>query len=528
MTERLWDLPATWVWAIIGDLGDVVSGGTPSTKVPEYWGGDVIWFAPSDLTGYKPKHIAQGAKTLTEKGLAKSSAKLMAAGSVMFSSRAPVGYVAINSTPAATNQGFKSIVPHRELFNEYLYHYLKAAKHIAEERASGTTFKELSGSAFSTLPVPLAPAKEQRRIGDRIEALFDEIDKGIESLRDAKRAIKLYRQSLLKSAFEGRLTAQWRAENSDKLESPDALLARIREERERRHESALDGWEQAVAEWRKGGEKGRKPSKPKRLAGLANRAKVPTDGVATTPTQWLWLSLSELGQVTGGLTKNQKRNGLPQRAKYLRVANVYSNRLELDEIMEIGITEDELRKTRLVAGDLLFVEGNGSIEQIGRVAIWNGSVPDMTHQNHLIRFSANGLLSSRFALYFMMSPIGRERITIQASSTSGLHTLSISKVGSLPVPVCSPAEQAEVVRIIDDRLEATERLEAEIDANLARADALRQSIQKKAFAGKLVPQDPDDEPAQALLARIRASHSGDSTTKPRRRSRGRASATAPP
>ena len=108
MTARLWQLPATWEWSVIGDLGDVVSGGTPSTKVPEFWGGDVIWFAPSDLTGYKPKHIARGAKTLTEKGLAKSSAKLMAAGSVMFSSRAPVGYVAINSAPAATNQGFKS------------------------------------------------------------------------------------------------------------------------------------------------------------------------------------------------------------------------------------------------------------------------------------------------------------------------------------------------------------------------------------------------------------------------------------
>ena len=220
-----------------------------------------------------------------------------------------------------------------------------------------------------------------------------------------------------------------------------------------------------------------------------------------------------LGQVTGGLTKNQERNALPLKAKYLRVANVYSNRLDLDEIKEIGVTKEELRKTGLATGDLLFVEGNGSIEQIGRVAIWDGSVSDMTHQNHLIRFSANGLLLSRFALYFMMSPIGRGRITAQASSTSGLHTLSISKVEALPIPFCSSTEQAEIVEILDSRLGAAEVLGREIDANLARADALHQSILKRAFTGKLVPQDPEDEPASNLLDGIRVGRAKVSTTK---------------
>ena len=520
MTERLWDLPATWEWSVIGDLGDVVSGGTPSTKVPEYWGGDVTWFAPSDLTGYKPKHIARGAKTLTEQGLARSSAKLIAAGSVMFSSRAPVGYVAINSAPAATNQGFKSIVPHPELLNEYLYHYLKAAKHIAEERASGTTFKELSGSAFSALPVPLAPANEQRRIVDRIEALFDQIDKGVESLHNAKRAIKFYRQSLLKSAFEGRLTADWRETNSDKLESRDALMARIREERERRYTVALEDWERDVAAWKKREETSRKPTKPKRPTDFPVGAPTFPLDYGRVPSQWKWLHLTNLGEVAGGLTKNQARNALPLKAKYLRVANVFFNRLQLEEIKEIGVTEEELRKTCLAAGDLLFVEGNGSIEQIGRVAIWNGSVPDMTHQNHLIRFSSNGLLSPRFTLYFMMSPVGRKRITAQASSTSGLHTLSISKVKGLSVPLCSPAEQAEVVRILDARLQATDTLDAEIDVNFARAEALRHSILKKAFSGGLIPQDATDEPASALLARIKA----ECDTEPYKRSRSGAQA----
>ena len=368
----------------------------------------------------------------------------------------------------------------------------------------GVSYPAVKEDQVKEQPLELPPTAEQRRIVERIEALFDEIDRGVESLRDAKNSIELYCQSLLKSAFEGRLTAEWRARNPEKLECPDTLVAKIREEREARYQAALEKWERAVTEWRNGSKEGRRPAKPKRPADSKFKVGIPTDIVAGLPAQWLWLPLSELGRVTGGLTKNQKRSALPLKAKYLRVANVYANRLKLDEIMEFGVTEDELRKTRLATGDLLFVEGNGSIEQIGRVAIWDGSVPEMTHQNHLIRFSENGILSSRFALYFMMSPIGRKRITAQASSTSGLHTLSVSKVEALPVPFCSPNEQAEIVRILDTRLEAAELLGAEVDASLARAEALRQSVLKNAFAGELVLQDPNDEPAAALLARIQA------------------------
>ncbi|MCY3818520.1 MAG: restriction endonuclease subunit S [Gammaproteobacteria bacterium] len=404
----------------------------------------------------------------------------------------------------------------------------RAFRFHAEHNMTGAVGqKRVPATILEEHQIGLPPTNEQRRIADRIETLFDEIDRGVASLRAAKGNIDLYRQSLLKSAFEGRLTADWRAENREKLESPDALLARISEERESSHKRGLDDWQKAVDKWRKGGEKGRKPARPRRAAHFEVKTKAPTDVATSTPRHWLWLSLFELGQVTGGLTKNPSRNALPRKAKYLRVANVYSNRLALDEIMEIGLTEDELRKTRLSTGDLLFVEGNGSIEQIGRVAIWDGSVPSVTHQNHLIRFSTNGLLSSRFALYFMMSPIGRKLVTAQASSTSGLHTLSITKVGSLPIPICSPAEQAEIIGTLDDRLEAAEALDAEIEASLARAEALRQAILKKAFSGELVPQDPDDEPAQALLARIRASRDGDATTKPRTRARRPASATVP-
>ncbi|MDE9450433.1 restriction endonuclease subunit S [Aliiroseovarius sp. Z3] len=509
------ELPSGWVSVTISDLGEVVSGGTPSTKVPEYWGGDIVWFSPADLTGYTRKTIRTGAKNITEKGLANSSAKLMPAGSILFSSRAPIGYVAISMSECATNQGFKSLVPSKHISSDYVFHYLKSAKQLAEKHASGTTFKEVSGRAFARLPVPLPPIDEQRRIVEKIEQLFGLLDKGEESLRVARDKAGLYRQSLLKHAFEGHLTADWRAANPDKLEAPETLLTRIQEERDTRYKQALDDWQDAMAKWRAEGEEGKKPAKPKRLAEVIGKPQIPDDLAQHCFEDWTWLPVSDVAVVTGGLTKNQKRNSHPLKMKYLRVANVYADRLELNEITEIGVTKEEFEKLKLEEGDLLVVEGNGSIEQIGRVALWNGRLDDIGHQNHLIRARFETAIVPRFALLFLMSPLGRKLIIKKANSTSGLHTLSISKVSSLALPVPCVAEQAEIVSRLEAKLSTLDALEADIDRQLARSRALRQSILKRAFEGKLVPQDPTDEPASALLERIKAER--DAAPKPKRK-----------
>ena len=170
---------------------------------------------------------------------------------------------------------------------------------------SGSTRKRISRKNLATVSMPIPPLNEQYRIIAKIEALFDEIGRGVESLRAAKNTIALYRQSLLKSAFEGRLTADWRAQNLDKLEDPDVLLARIRKERERRYMAALDDWERAVAGSEKGGQKGRKPTKPKRPADFSLNTKNPTDVFADASAAWLWPSLLNLGRVTGGLTRTR-------------------------------------------------------------------------------------------------------------------------------------------------------------------------------------------------------------------------------
>ena len=372
------------------------------------------------------------------------------------------------------------------------------------------------------LVVRLPPYQEQHRIVAKIEELFSELDKGVESLKTARAQLKIYRQSVLKHAFEGKLTAQWRKENKDKLEKPERLLARIKKERGGRYERLLRDWKATVEEWEESGKPGKKPPKPKKPLEIAE---VPADVSAKLPQLpegWLWVRLGNISDVSGGLTKNQKRNSLPRKMKYLRVANVYSDKILTDDVYKIGVTEGEAKKVALEVGDLLIVEGNGSIEQIGRVAVWEGELPACGHQNHLIRVRLTTESVPRFFLQFLLSPLGRDLIVKESSSTSGLHTLNISKVSNLIVPVASSAEEPAVVVQIEEKLSKVNKALEEVDTQLARSKALRQSILKKAFAGQLVTQDPRDEPATILLARIKVekeqiSKKAEATRKTRRK-----------
>ncbi|WP_456441661.1 restriction endonuclease subunit S, partial [Caldithrix abyssi] len=219
-----------WLKVLLGDIGEIVSGGTPSTKIPEFWNGDIPWITPADLSGYNKKYISHGKKNITFEGLQKSSAKLLPEGSILFSSRAPIGYVVIAKNKLATNQGFKNIIPSKQIFNEYVYYYLKSAKNLAEDFASGTTFKEISAKNFARLPIPLPPLPEQSAIVARIEELFSRLDKGIETLQQVKQQIKVYRQAVLKWAFEGKLTAEWREQQKAQgtLPTAEELLKQIK------------------------------------------------------------------------------------------------------------------------------------------------------------------------------------------------------------------------------------------------------------------------------------------------------------
>ena len=195
--------------------------------------------------------------------------------------------------------------------------------------------------------------------------------------------------------------------------------------------------------------------------------------------------ITDFFEISSGLTKNSKRNELPIKMPYLRVANVYYNELDLSEIKYIGVNESEIQKTTLHSGDLLFVEGNGSKEQIGRVAIWDGSIENCLHQNHLIKGRSLGQMIPLYALFYLISAYGRKQILDVASSTSGLYTLSANKVRNLRIPFVDGDEQEKRVALIQSRLSVCDSIEKSVDAALQQAESMRQSILKKAFEGGL-------------------------------------------
>lgn len=512
MTDGLWNVPASWSWVTIADLGQVVSGGTPSTKDPAFWGDDVIWFSPADLTGYKQKFIQKGAKSLSKKGLANSSARVMPAGSVMFSSRAPIGYVAINTVEAATNQGFKSVIPSDAVFNEYLYYYLKASKQLAEERATGTTFKEISGSAFSVLPVALPPRPEQHRIVAKIEALFSELDAGQDSLTRAQAQLKLYRQSLLKAAFQGRLTADWRKANPDKLDPPETLLSCIRKEREARYKQALDDWQTALTEWRAGGEAGRKAAKPKRPRDFRDDLSDIEIDLPDLPHGWAWgrLGYATCGVEYGTSAKSSGEGDVP----VIRMGNLQTGLIDWADLVFTS-DQQEIEKYQLSAGDVLFNRTN-SPELVGKTAIYRGERTAL-FAGYLIRVNQiNTIALPEYICYFLNSHQARRHGDTVKTDGVNQSNINGNKLQEYPFPFCSVEEQAQLILILDEKISAINAIEAEITTALAKLSALRQSILKKAFSGQLVPQDHADEPAAALLSRLRDTAPAD---KPRRKAR---------
>ena len=498
------DFPCSWARAkLSADLGPWIGGGTPSKSNQAFWNGPIPWISPKDM---KTKVIWETVDGITSEAIGQSSTRCVPPKSVLIVTRSGILAhslpVAVTAVESALNQDLKAMTPPGGVLADYIAWALRAFEHriLSTCRKGGTTVHSIEMPRLSAFEIPIAPTNEQRRIVERIEALFEEIDRGVKSLRAATNTIELYRQSLLKSAFEGRLTADWRAQNPDKLESPDALLARIREERETRYQAALDEWERAVSEWKKGGQNGRKPTKPKRPKwDLPDHFGLQL-ALLKLPHGWAWshLGCCSTGPEYGTAAKSSTQGEIP----VVRMGNIQNGRIDWSNLVYTS-DKAEIAQYSLQSGDVLFNRTN-SPELVGKTAIYRGERPAL-FAGYLVRVNQiDQVASGPYVAYFLNSPCAREHG--KSVKTDGVNQSNINgtKLQEYPFPFCSPAEQAEIVRILDTRLEVAEMLRAEVDASLTRAEALRQSILKKAFAGELVPQEPTDEPASVLLARIRA------------------------
>jgi len=203
-------LPKGWKNAKINEITTIIGGGTPNTAIKEYYGGEIPWLSPVDLSGYKHKYISKGRKNITQLGLKKSSARLLPKDSVLFSSRAPIGYIAIAQNEVSTNQGFKSLLPSSNYDPSFAFYYLKHKTDYIESQASGTTFKEISGKKLGEIHIPLPPLSEQKRIVAKLDAIFGHLDVLREKLDRIPKLLKNFRQQVLTQAVTGELTKEWR------------------------------------------------------------------------------------------------------------------------------------------------------------------------------------------------------------------------------------------------------------------------------------------------------------------------------
>jgi type I restriction enzyme S subunit len=194
----------TWEVKRLGDVCDIVNGGTPDTKVKEYWDGENLWITPKDMGKLNNIFVDETERKITDSGLKNSSAKLLPINSIILSSRAPIGHLAINKKPISTNQGCKGIIPKNVLDFLFLYYFLKKSVELLNSLGSGTTFKELSGSKLAEVIIPLPPLPEQKRIVAILDSAFENIARAKESAeKNLKNANEIF-ESYLQSVFENK------------------------------------------------------------------------------------------------------------------------------------------------------------------------------------------------------------------------------------------------------------------------------------------------------------------------------------
>lgn len=448
-------------------------------------------------------------------GTMKSSAAKFYAGDVLYGRLRPyLNKVAQPSFSGLASAEFIVFPDTKFVASKFLRFRLNAAdfvsfaSHLNEGDRPRVGFEQIGD--FEVL---IPPPAEQHRIVAKIEELFSELDKGIEALKTAREQLKVYRQALLKHAFEGKLTAAWRAANPDKLEPAAALLARIQTEREQRYQQQLQQWQTT------GGslvQRAGKPKAPKPLPPLTTEelAELPE-----LPEGWGWVKFGELVQSSqNGISKRNSETG--KEFIVLRLADIVAQRISLESPRAIRLSEEEIQNYVLRKDELLCIRVNGSPDLVGRMVLVNDEV-EAAFCDHFIRFKlVEGICSPVFLRYFFDTHGVRRYVELNKVSSAGQNTVNQEMLSSVVVAICGIEEQKEIIELLEQKLSEADQLDQTLTTTLQQSEALRQSILKRAFSGQLVPQDPHDEPASALLARIKA-EKGAQSAMPRKTGKGK-------
>lgn len=473
------DLPSGWTWAKLGNLAAKLrAGGTPSTKRAEFYEGGNIPFAKVEDVVDAGKYLRSTYLHITSAGIENSSTWLVPKGALLYTMYASYGVPTITEIEVATNQAIIAFLPKQELVHlDFIYYYLWSIKPELAKQTKGTTQANLNKGIVENLEVPLPPLTQQRRIVEKIEELFTKLDAGVDALKKTQVLLKKYRQAVLKAAVTGELSREWREQNPD-VEPVSELLERVGSSR---NEQQLTQNE--------------------------------LDDLPLLPRKWIWRRLGEITDIKGGLTVNKSRvDSTSREVPYLRVANVQRGFLDLTEVKAIWAPEEKIAQLKLQKGDVLFTEG-GDRDKLGRGWVWNDELDECIHQNHIFRARLKEQsFEGKFVSWFG-NTFGQDYFMKQGKQTTNLASINLTKLRAFPVPLPPVEEQKLIISRVEEILSVIDKLAEVTVHELNRAERLRQSILKQAFSGKLVPQNPEDEPASVLLERIKSGK--EESKKPR-------------
>ena len=472
-------LPEGWKKTTLGAEFEWSSGGTPKSGVPAYYeNGSIHWLNISDLNDGL---ISYAEKKITELGLQESSAKIVPQGSVLIAIYGSIGKLGINTIPLATNQAicFTKKIP-EYILNKFLFYYLLSIRNQLISMGKGGTQQNISQTVLKSVPFLYPTSKEtQQAIVNKIESLFDEIDEGIGRLKTAAQQIQQYRQSLLKNAFNGELTKEWRSKHADALPSENELLAQIQTTREQHHAQQLADWQTAVSQWEQNGKEGKKPSKPK----APTQAVKFEENFAGLPSGWGAIKINQVAEIFTGATPLKSNANYYENGSIPWVTSGSLNNEFVDSadsfVTDLALKETNLKllpkHTLLVA---MYGEGKtrGKCSELLIEATTNQAIAGIV-------LNEKYPISRKFLKFYMF----KNYADIRRQSSGGVQpNLNLSLVGNIIFPLPCLAEQTQIVAILESKLTACDQLAAELAKQLKQAELLKQAVLKAAFSGGLL------------------------------------------
>ncbi len=466
------ELPTGWAEASIKDVAELRSGFGFPTSLQGRSEGDLGFYKVGDIS--RNWQNGQTYLSAAEHYISHEEAKSLRAvsfpaGSVVFAkigAAVALNRRAILKSASLVDNNVMGLAPYECTTPEFLFHFMCRVDLGAKTR--GGNVPSLRKSDVEEIPFPLPPLPEQKRIVAKIEELFSELEAGEASLRKARRQLGVYRQSLLKQAFEGKLTAQWRTQNPDKFESPAAS-----------------------------------DISPEELKGFA-----------VLPRGWRYTRFGHsIRHIDAGKSfRCEERRPSPDEVGVAKVSAVTWGEYDEAESKTCIDPEKVTPEYFIRPGDFVLSRSN-TIELVGACVIVRHVTQRIMLSDKTLRITMDDALKP-FFLHYLRSRQGRLEIEKRSTGNQqSMRNIGQERIRSIIVPECSLPEQQEIVRLLDVQFEAIQRNERELDSALQRSEALRQSILKKAFTGRLVPQDPSDEPASALLARLRAEQNATPATR---------------